>query len=262
MDSLINLLENVLAQGRRLYQQGHFKEARRRLDKLLAYPEVPVSSRVEAHEILAEIYFELQCYRKARRHLLAALGLQPTKADLNYRLAHILANDTSVDPRKSVKYYRRAIELEPDVAHYWSGYGQVCVRLGWEKAARGAFIAAADLAPINIDTIDEIADGLCFLGRAEDARLVLIAARFRLGHSTEMEQLWSRFQFLKLYTSQQKERRRKAREAHQAVILPFVPGPVAQESARHPGILRFDRSSTPAPHNSRKPGKSSDPRRL
>lgn len=253
MNTTINLLDRLLTQGRRLVFMGRYVEARRRLDKLLAFPDVAVAQRVEAHLLLADIHVDGQCYRKARRHLLAALGLQPDCAETHYRLAVTLDLDPDVEPKKAAKHFRKALELKPDEACYWSGYGQICVRLGKEKAAYGAFIAAADLAPMDVAIIDEIADGLCFLGKEEDARSVLIAARFRLGHDAELEKLWNRFRFLQLHREQQTARRSKALADGEAVILPFVPSKEPRESTDtgDPVILRHDRFSKPKPHTTR-----------
>ena len=262
MNPSINLLDRLLSQGRRLLFMGRRIEARRRLEKLLALPEVSESQRIEAHQLLADIHLDVQCYRKARRHLVAALGLRPNCADTLYRLAVTLDLDPGADPKRSAKYYRKALENKPDEARYWSGYGQICLRLGKERAAYGAFVAAADLAPNDTDILDEIADGLCFLGKNEDARSVLTAARFRLGHDAELEQLWNRFRFLELHRKQQATKRQKALDEGAAAVLPFVPSKATSGAPKgEPGILRHDRFSQPAPHAARLPGLNSDPRR-
>jgi len=260
MNAAINLIDHLMSQSRRLVYMGRRVEARRRLDKVLAFPEVSANLRVEAHRLLAEIHLDSQCYRKARRHLLAALGLDPESAEIHFQLATVLDLEPDMPPKRAAKYFRKALELKPDEARYWSGFGQICLRLGREKAAYGAFVAAADLAPMDTAIIDEIADGMCFLGREEDARAVLMAARFRLGHSTELEQLWNRFRFLQLQRTQQAEHRREALANGEAVVLAFVPAkatgePVVNESG---SILRHDRLSRPAPHTQRK----SDPKRV
>ncbi len=258
MNPSINLLDRLLSQGRRLVFMGRFIEGRRRLEKLLAFPEVPAHQRIEAHQLLADVHIDSQCYRKARRHLLAALGLQPGCAETHYRVAVTLDLDPDVEPKKAAKHFRKALELKPDESRYWSGYGQICLRIGKEKAAYGAFIAAADLAPMDVAIVDEIADGLCFLGKEEDARSVLIAARFRLGHNAELEQLWHRFRFLQLHREQQAARRRQALAEGEAVILPFVPSIQPRETKGEPVILRHDRFSRPTPHATR----LNDPRRV
>lgn len=258
MNSSINLLDRLLTQGRRLVFMGRYGEARRPLEKLLALPEVPVQQRIEAHQLLGEIHTDNQCYRKARRQYLAALGLQPDCAETHYRLAVTLDLDPEVDPKRAARHFRKALELKPDEARYWSGYGQICVRIGKEKTAYGAFIAAADLAPMDVAIIDEIADGLCFLGKEEDARSVLVGARFRLGHDSELEQLWNRFRFLQLHAEQQSARRLRALAEGEAVILPFIPSREMRETVGDPVILRHDRFSAPVPHAAQ----MNDPRRV
>ena len=167
--------------------------------------------------------------------------------------------DPDADPKRAAKYFRKALECKPDEARYWSGYGQICLRLGRERSAYGAFVAAADLAPNDVEILDEIADGLCFLGKEEDARSVLTAARFRLGHDAELEQLWNRFRFLRCsHRRQQTERADKALDSGEAVILPFVPSKETSTPKGEPGILRHDRLSRPTPHSTQLP----DPRRV
>lgn len=261
MNPSINLLERLLAQGRRLLDMGRRIDARRRLEKLLAFAEVTEAQRVEAHRMLGEIYADAQCFRKARRHLVAALGLNPNSAEIHFQLALTLDLDPDIEPKRAAKHFRKALENKPDEARYWSGYGQICLRLGKDKAAYGAFIAAADLAPNEIDIIDEIADGLCFLSREEEARSVLMAARFRLGHAADLERLWNRFRFLELHRKQQAARRSKELAEGAAVILRFVPAKETSEPKGESGILRYDRPSRPAPHSTRQPGMNRDPRR-
>jgi tetratricopeptide (TPR) repeat protein len=257
----INLLDRLLSQGRRLNIMGRRVEARQRLDKLLAHTDAPAHQRVEAHQLLAEIHLDSQRYRKARRHLLAALGLQPECAETHYRLAMAIDLDPDGEPKRAAKHFRKALEHKPDEPRYWASYGHICLRLAKDKAAYGAFIAATDLAPNDVAVIDEITDGLCFLGKEEDARSVLTAARFRLGHDAELEQLWNRFRFLQLHRQQQAARRRKALAEGEAVILPYVPSKETSGPKGEPGILRHDRFSRPTPHATR-PGISSDPRRV
>jgi tetratricopeptide (TPR) repeat protein len=259
MEPSVNLLDRLLTQGRHLLHLGRRVDARKRLEKLLAFPEVPLEQRIEAHQLLADIYLDAQCYRKARRHLLAALAIQPDCAETHYQLAVVLDLEPDQQPKRAAKYFRKAVELLPDEARYWSGYGQICLRMGREKAALGAFIAAADLAPMDFDVIDEVTDGFCFLGREEDARSVLMAARFRLGHNPELEQLWNRFRFLQLHRKQQTSQRRKALAEGEAIVLPFVPATTPSESEGEPGILRHDRFSRSTPHS---PRRKSDPRRV
>jgi tetratricopeptide (TPR) repeat protein len=252
MGASINLLERLLSQGRRLLELGRRGDARRRLEKLLAFQEAPAEMRVEAHRLMADLHLDGQCYRKARRHLLAALGLAPDTAETHYQLGVAFDLDPNIEPKRAARHFKKAVELEPDNARYWSGYGQICVRRGKEKSAFGAFVAAADLAPMDLDVLDEVTEGLCFLGREEDARAVLMAARFRLGHTTELEQLWNRFRFLQLHRRQQADRRRKALAAGEAVVIPFVPANKEPSSPEgEPGILRHDRFSRPAPHSPR-----------
>ena len=259
MNPAINLFDRLLTQGRRLIFAGRMMEARRRLEKLLAFPEVPESVRIEAHQLLADIQLDNQCYRKSRRHLLAALGLAPSCAETLYRLAVNLDLDPDADPKRAAKYYRKALKLKQDEPRYWSSYGQICLRLGKEKAAYGAFVAAADLAPMDTEVIEEIADGLCFADREEDARSVLMAARFRLGHDAELEGIWNRFRFLQLQRKQQSDRRGRALAEGEAVVLAFVPAKESSGIKGEPGILRHDRASKPAPHSARQ---NSDPKRV
>ncbi|MCE9534456.1 MAG: hypothetical protein K8T89_25545 [Planctomycetes bacterium] len=259
MNPSINLLDRMLTRSRQMLDMGRRVEARRRLDKLLTFPDVPETIRIEAHRLLGEIHLDAQCFRRARRHLLAALGLAPNDAETHYQLGVALDLDPDIDPKRAAREFKKALELKPDEARYWSGYGQICLRLGREKQSFGAFAAAADLAPMDLEVVDEIIDGLCFLGREEDARSVLMSARFRFGHSEDLEQLWNRFRFLQLHRKQQASKRRLAMQQGEAVILPFVSSKesTVPKVEGEPGILRFDRGSRPLPHTLRQP----DPKR-
>jgi len=248
MNPAINLVDQLLKQGRHLSKMGRLGEARRRLDQLLALPEVPDPIRIEAHQLLGDIHLDAQCYRRARRHLVTAIKLDANNAEAHYQLGEILDLDPDIDPKKAARSYRRALELVPDEARYWSAFGQSNLRLGREKQAYGAFVAAADLAPMDMAVIHEIVDGLCFLDREDDARSVLMAARFRLGHDSELEQLWERFRFLQVHQKQQTTKQREALEKGEAAILPFVPAKKTSSNTGEPVILRHDRKSRSTPH--------------
>ena len=176
------------------------------------------------------------------------------------RLAVTLDLDPDADPKRAAKYFRKALENKPDEARYWSGYGQICLRLGKEKGPIKHCCCRRPCTKTVTEILDEIADGLCFLGKDEDARSVLMASRFRLGHDAQLEMLWNRFRFLELHRKQQSSKRRQALEEGSAVILPFVPSKETSGTPKgEPGILRNDCFSFPSPHANRLNGKNSDP---
>ena len=94
----LNLVDGLLAQGRRLHEAGQFSEAALLLRKLVAFQQLPAEIAEEAQSRLADIQFRQGQFARARRHLRAAIAHQPTNADYYHRLAVALEEDPSADP--------------------------------------------------------------------------------------------------------------------------------------------------------------------
>jgi Flp pilus assembly protein TadD len=251
----ISLAEHVLSRGQLMVRLGRHADARRLLGRLVRQPELAPRLRTDALRLLAGMAVEAGRFRRARRLLAAAIRLRRHADDLYVEYARAVEADPDGDPRLAVKALRRAVGIDPFEPRSWAALGSAAARAGDPALARKAFRRATRLRPDDAATLGEIADGFVALGRADDARCVLTAARFRAPTDSGVAGLWDRFRFMLAARGQ-------GQAGTSGGILPF-PGRQTDvtASAGDGVVLRADRKSTPAPHLLRLLGRRSDPRR-
>jgi tetratricopeptide (TPR) repeat protein len=247
----ICLDRHLLNRGRLLLDLGHRADARALLVRLIDRPDLSVEIKGEAHRLLGEIAYHGQRFRRARKHFLAAIRLQPRVAETYASFALAVETDPDANPVRAWKALRRAVRLNPDEPRYWTAFGQIALRLRKPHAALEAFRQAADLNPDRVSTIGEIVDGFLALGREAEARSLLLTIRFRYPHDASVAGLWDRFRF-------ESARRRHARLTEPTTVLAF-PGRTAEAKVAAGGVVRTDRFSTAGAHLFRLVGL--DPRR-
>src|SRR5262249_48071848 len=74
-------------------------------------------------------------------------------------------------------------------------------------AAGAGVRRAAELAPDAPEVLDRVVEGLCQEGSADEARRLLLAARFRNARDARFQRLWTDFRFRQLHEEQEAARR-------------------------------------------------------
>jgi predicted Zn-dependent protease len=247
VNDTVPLHAHLLGRGELLATMGRARAARVTLRRLLRQPEVPSASQAEANRVLGDLEFAAGRFRRARRYFAAAIGLRPYVAELYLRYAAAVEADPKANPRKGLAALRRAICVEPQEPGHWTARGRLALRAGDTKQARVAFRRAAGLRPETVTVLAEIVDGFVAMGREDEARRVLIAARFRAPNDAGIAQLWNQFRFDCLRLEQARSSR--GARAGADTILPF-PEPVASCSPveGRSVVIRADRVSRPRPH--------------
>jgi Flp pilus assembly protein TadD len=256
----IHLHAHLLERGRRFHRLGRPAEARVQLQRLLDDSDVASDVRAEAHRVFGQLELDAGRFRKARRHFVSAIGLEPLHAESYLLYANAVHSDPDADPRKAVIACRRATRLFPSDPRYWAALGQSCLNAGNETLARKAYRRAARLRLDDLEILDDVVRGLVRLGRSSEARRVLTAARFRMPRNAGVAGLWKQFRF---DSARREQRRRRLAINEQPVLLPFTPArnSNAKETVASPVVPRADRTSRPQPHLLRHIGRQSDPRR-
>jgi tetratricopeptide (TPR) repeat protein len=256
MSTTLNLTDRLLAMGRHLHELGRNQDALHFLNRLTGFRMLPAALAEEAQVHLAEIYLSRRKYRRARRHLTAALVHQPDSARYHYLMATALAGDDKADRQRAADHYRKSLHLDPDQAHCLSEFGLLALRLGQTEEGLRCLRRAVELAPNNPNFVRKLAEGLREEGQVQEARRVLRAALFRNGRDHRFRQLWNDFQFQQLHQEQQRQRRNASATAGGGgpVLLPFVR--LAAETV--PGrprrkIIRHDPPSPPSPPHAPRP---------
>jgi tetratricopeptide (TPR) repeat protein len=221
MSRTLNLVDRLLAQGRKLQRLGAIQAALRLFGRLTAIHNLPprIACRVQQH--LALIHLRRRHYAKARRHLAALLVHEPDNAAHHYHMARAAAADRRCAPGRALEHCRQAASLAPRNVSYLSTLGILAIRQGREDGL-DVLRRAAALAPHNPRVLERLARGLCLLGRAEEARAALLAALFRNGKDVRFRRLWDAFQFEQLHHRQARARQRKKGDEAGPVVLPFV----------------------------------------
>ena len=224
MNPTVNLVDGVLAMGRRYQEVGRHRDAVAILTRLSRFRYLPAEAAEETQARLAEIYLKRRKYKQARRHLTAALRHQPDNARYHYLLATALCAEEGADVERAAEHYRRALELDPGHVKCSADYGHLLLRLGQIEEGLTRLRKAASQAPDDVEVLAKLVKGLRLTGHSEEARKVLQLARFRNSASPQFRKLWNEFCF-------QQARRRDAQRIQQAevetdgeqpMLLPFV----------------------------------------
>lgn len=225
MRPTLNLVDGVLAMGRRYQEVGRHRDAVAVLTRLSHFHDLPADAAEETQGRLAEIYLKRRKYKQARRHLTAALRHQPKNARYHYLLATALCAEEGAAPERAGEHYRRALELDPGHAKCRADYGHFLLLHDQTEEGLAQLQKAVDQAPEDVEVLGKLVKGLRLSGRSEEARSVLHRAMFRNMRSPRFRKLWNEFRF------QQARRRRDAEhlqqsedraEGEQPMLLPFI----------------------------------------
>lgn len=221
----LNLVDHVLALGRRYQEVGRHRDAVSILTRLARFRYLPADAAEETQARLAEIYLKRRKPRQARRHLTAALRHQPNNARYHYLLAAALHAEEGADLERAAEHYRRALELDPNHARCRADYGHLLLQLGQTDEGLDCLRTAAEQAPEDVEVLGKLVKGLRLSGKSDEARSALQKALFRNARSPRFRKLWDEFRFQQARRQHDSERRRRAEDeadGEQPVLLPFV----------------------------------------
>jgi tetratricopeptide (TPR) repeat protein len=257
MNTTLNLVDHLLALGRRYQELGRHRDALRLLMRLTDFRELPAEAAEEALARLAEIHLKRRRYVRARRCLTAALRHRPECA----RYHHLMGNAVQAEDRGNLEraagHYRRALEIDPGQVQCLCDYGLLAVRLGRIEEGLARLREAVERAPADAEALAKLVRGLRMCGRGDEARAALRAGLFRNPRAPRFRKLWLEFQFQQLRQQRELERLDRAGatlDDSEPVLLPFV-RPVREGPApgATPTILRRDDAAPlPPPHHPRR----------
>jgi hypothetical protein len=172
-----------------------------------------------------------------------ALVYRPQGARIHHLLAHATARGTG-DLARAAEHARRAAELAPRRADYAAAYGTLLVRQG--ETARGltCLRRALALAGEDVRVVARVVRALCRAEQWQEARQVVLAARFRWPGCAVVAKLWSDVRFQEVRGRQRRQRAQRTADHEGPTLLRFVPpAPAAGKTFRLDGP-----ASLPAPH--------------
>jgi tetratricopeptide (TPR) repeat protein len=251
MSRTLGLAKQLLERGRRYQDLGRHHDALAILGRLEDLRDLPPEVVEETRDRLAEILLRQRQYRRARRHLTAALVQRPQSARYHFLLAQALNADPRGDSHRAAEHYRKSLELDPEQPACLGEFGLLALRLGQTEEGLTSLRRAAELAPNDPEVIQRLAAGLQESEQAEEARAVLLAALFRNSRDPRFRRLWNDFQFRQLCDEQAARSRGSEGEGKPGpTLLPFVrPAPDANPSPSHGKRVRHDGPTLlPPPH--------------
>lgn len=225
MSRTLNLIDILLTSGRQLFYMGRYTEALTPLLKLREFRKLPREANEELQSQLAEIYLQQKKYKDARRHLAAAIGLRPLKAEYYYLMGIAIEEDDDADRSRAEMYYEQAVKLEPDQPTYWVDFGSYLFTIGKAKEALKAIGKAFKIGITDAEIVGKVAEVLRREERCNEATAKLREALFRNHGRADFRQLWQQHHFALIHadqTSPTKERSESA-ASHRLVLLPFQP---------------------------------------
>src|SRR5262245_3445972 len=110
MKHVVNLTDHLLERGRIFQRLGRRRDAVRTLTRLSGFRCLPPQTAEEAQATLADLSLAARRFRRARRHLAAALAHRPGHAPHHYHMGRACQADGRGDLTRALEHYRRAIE--------------------------------------------------------------------------------------------------------------------------------------------------------
>jgi tetratricopeptide (TPR) repeat protein len=258
MSRKLNLVDHLLARGRRMHALGQLRTATRTLRKLAAFESLPASRLEEVHAELAQLRIAQQQFAKARRHLGILLTRNPGEATYHHQMALAHDLDKEANPATALSHYRWSLEIDPRQPQVLCNFGLLAIALvDDEEEGIAALRRAAELAPDDLEILGKVTEGLCQADLEQEAAQILRAALFRNSKDKRFRQLWLRFQFQRIHREQEAERRRlNTADNERPMILSFPADRTRSLSpAVHRKRSRQDSSSTPPPPHCPRPAR-------
>jgi len=253
MSRTLNLADRLLGMGRTFQGLGRDRDAVHILGRLASFRQLPKEIAEETQVRLGELFLRRQRFRRARRHLTAALAHRPESARYQYLMASALAADERVDPKRAVDHYRKSLQLDPRQPRCLGELGLLALRLGQTEKGLAWLRQGAELAPDDPEAVGRLVEGLRQLDRGEEARAALRAALFRHPRDRRFQKLWQDFQFHQLCREQEAGRNAGSPAGSAGagpVLLPFVrpAAPVVRIRTNRQTVRRDPASPPNPPH--------------
>jgi Flp pilus assembly protein TadD len=240
----LSFFEQQLQRARHCQQTGRSADALVHLQRLASFGDLPPAVAEEVQARLGELHLKRRRFRRARRHLLAALAFAPDNPRYHHLLGLALAHDTHGDLNRAWRHYRRALELAPGKARWRGEAGLLALRLGRTDDGLALLRRAHEQAPEDTAVLAKLVKGLCLAGLPDEAERLVRLARFRSPRCGALAQMW--FALRLAGVRRQQETAAAARRGEdEPVLLPFIAVEVAAG-------MRYDGAhALPGPHRIR-----------
>lgn len=252
MVPILSLAEHLLARGRRLRSAGFFREARKPLEKMLTLPDQNSALSAETLGMLAEMCLRRGHFKKAEKHLAAALRILPTCPQFLYLMGKALERRnarvcaTAAEMDQAANHYLACLESDPSHILARTALGKLRLRQGLTEEGLSILRHGLKTNPARYESFLALFCGLRRSGARAEARKLLSEARFRFANDLRFDMLMSRLTFKKSVRKQQSE------SSDHPKVLPFLriadPVPQPDQSPSRPTrmFIRLDPAAQPS----------------
>jgi tetratricopeptide (TPR) repeat protein len=250
----LNLVDSLLEKSQQMHKLGRAGDAEQILRSLGEFRKLPAEVAEMSQAMLGEIYLKRRRFRRARRCLTAALSHRPDCALYHYQIAQAWREDDKGDNERAIEHFERSLELDPEQPVCQGELGLLLIEMGRVEEGLDHLRRAVNCAADDPSLVGRLVTGLRLANRTEEARAMLLAARFRNARDPRFQKLWTDFQFQELRRQQEmaKLQGENGPAEEEPVLLPFVmPAQNADARKRTPvgKIIRQDSPTSPhAPH--------------
>ena len=254
MSRMLTLVQSGWSCVQDLARAGRSREALSGVKLLLARADFPLEFRTDAHKLAAELLLENEDYALARTHLRAARLDRPEDAGIHYLMGLAHETDPTGSDRKALASFRKSTAIAPADATYRAAFGRAAIHCDRVAVGLRSLLAAAELAPTDVDVIRTVVEGLIVAGKLGTAGRVVDRARFRQPANRELVRLGDRVRFETARRQQNKRRRQDAPLVTDgdSAFLPFIRrSDSVGSSGFRSGVIRRDAFSISAPHFAR-----------
>lgn len=234
MSKTLNLVATLLRRAQNLHNLGLDHDAKILFERVSSFRTLSADEAETTQRHLADLEDDPGA---TRRHLATLLVQHPDDADIHFRMARSFRADDAIESARS--HILAALTLEPDNPTYLAELGGIEFEMDDPAAAVRCLKRAHELAPDNLEILDEYAGLLTVVGDDQVAFDVLRTAMFRNSGNPRFRELYRDHQFRSVADEQA--------DAAEPVILPFVAA-ATKTSKRFTldgQIFRMDAAETP-----------------
>ncbi len=242
MTQTLNLVENLLYQGRNLHKLGVQERALDVLRRLVHFRNLPSKVARETRLRLAELYSRRRRFKQARRQAAVVLHRQPNQPRYQALLGKLSKADIYCDSQRAMDHFHNALRQDPRNVRYLTAFGIICCQQGRPGMALKSMRLAYRIQPEAPIVLRRYIKVLQQLRRLAEAKNILDSVYFRLAKKPWFQKLRSDFQFFVLHHRQKSQSKEVQEEfaEEEPCLLTFPSAKLRLISAAEESFVRKD----------------------
>lgn len=233
-------------------RKGRKNDARKQALQLLRRSDLTVAEAADAHRVIGEIELDAEHFAKARKHLRAALSLEPEHARTWFLAGLANERDPHGDDHRAACCFRKASRFATENAAYRAAFGRAAIRCDRLKRGVRELMLCSEAALKDASLLEVVIEGLLEAGKTAEANRIVTQARFLCPGAGGIRRLQDRVRY---ETARRGQRRASSTQDAGpetdvgARLLPFLRVVRSANGCKTPPAnVRQDAASFPRPH--------------